>query len=209
MTPYRPARALLCALVALVLAALVAGCGGNPVTQPESHVAENTPALRQLKQQAGIQPCRRATAPVARNGGLPDVTLPCLGGGHAVAMARLRGPMVVNLWAQWCAPCREELPHYEAFARKYAGRVPVLGVDWQDTQPRRALQLAKQTGVTYPQVADVERRIRAVGNALPNLVLVDRRGDVVFQQAVQIHSLTQLERLVRRHLHVAKPEAAA
>ena len=44
---------------------------------------------------------------------------------------------MINLWASWCAPCRDELPHYQAFAEKYAGKVDVLGIDFQETRPTR------------------------------------------------------------------------
>ena len=134
--------------------------------------------------------------------GLAAVTLPCLGGGRGVPMARLRGPMVVNLFAQWCPPCREELPYYQAFAKKYAGKVGVLGVDWSDTRPGLALELAKQSGVTYPLVADPDQQLRAIGNGLPQLILLDRAGTVVYQRGIQIHSTHQLEQLVREHLGV-------
>ena len=132
---------------------------------------------------------------------LPDVTLQPLGRGAAVDLAHVRGPMVINLWASWCAPCRDELPHYQAFAKKYAGQVDVLGVDWQETRTDAAKKLARDTGVTYPLVADPEGRLRT--QVLPKLILVDRDGQVAFQEYVKITSVAQLEKLVRQHLEVA------
>jgi thiol-disulfide isomerase/thioredoxin len=184
----------------LIAAALLAvtGCTSSPATPGEPHVAVDTPALRALKQQAHIAPC--PTTHASATGDLPDVELPCLGGGPDVDPAKLRGPMVINLFAQWCAPCRKELPHYEAFSRKHAGRIAVLGVDWFDFQPGRALQLAKQTGVTYPLVADQGQHIRATGQLLPQVILVDAEGKVVHQEAVEIRSEQQLEKLVGKYL---------
>ena len=117
---------------------------------------------------------------------LPDVTLQPLGSGKPVHLASLRGPMVINLWASWCAPCRHELPEYQAFARKYAGKVDVLGVDWQETRADAARQLARDSGVTYPLVTDPDGRLRS--QALPKLILLDADGRVAFEQYVKIAS---------------------
>jgi cytochrome c biogenesis protein CcmG/thiol:disulfide interchange protein DsbE len=131
---------------------------------------------------------------------LPHVTLQSLGGGKAVDLSALRGPMVVNLWASWCGPCRAELPHYQAFAQKYAGKVGVLGVDWQETRIAKARALARQTGVTYPLVADPGGRLRV--RFLPQVILVDQDGKIAYEQYLQIKSLAQIEKLVKEHLKV-------
>ena len=159
-------------LALLVVAVLAAGCGGG--SGATGHVASDR---------------------------LPDVTLTSLTGGPAVDLGALRGPVVVNLWAQWCAPCRRELPIYESFYRAHHDRVAVLGVDWQDVQADAARQLARESGVTYPLVVDSEPAIRA--NLLPRLVLVDADGQIAYQEYVEIKSLGQLERLVEKHLGVA------
>ncbi|MEO5652334.1 MAG: TlpA disulfide reductase family protein, partial [Marmoricola sp.] len=91
---------------------------------------------------------------------LPEVTLQSLGGGEPVDLRSLRGPLVVNLWASWCVPCRTELPLYAAFAKKYAGRVDVLGIDFQETRVEAALQLARKSGVRYPLLADPDGAVR-------------------------------------------------
>jgi thiol-disulfide isomerase/thioredoxin len=176
-----------------------AGDGSGGVLQTSVDV--DTPALRAAKRQADIAACPSAEGqPV--EGGLPEVTLPCLGGGHDVALAGLRGPLVVNLFAQWCGPCREELPYYQQLHAQ--GAVDVLGVDYQDVLPGKALELAKETGVTYPSLADPGGELRAplrvVG--LPRLLMVDEKGKVVYDDAVAIESYAQLADLVEEHLGV-------
>jgi thiol-disulfide isomerase/thioredoxin len=131
---------------------------------------------------------------------LPDVRLDSLTGGDPVDLGELRGPVVVNLWAQWCAPCKRELPIYEEFYQQHASKVPVLGVDWQDVLADKARALASNSGVTYPLVVDSEPEIHATG--LPRLVLLDSSGRIAFQEYVEITSLAQLERLVEQHLGV-------
>ena len=131
---------------------------------------------------------------------LPETTLQPLGEGKPVDLADLRGPLVINLWASWCGPCRDELPQYQAFSQKYAGSVDVLGIDWQDTRTDKAKALIRQTGVTYPLVTDPEGRLR--NKYLPKLILIDAQGKVVFEKYVKINSVAQLENLVQKHLLV-------
>ena len=133
---------------------------------------------------------------------LPDATLQSLEGGAPVALRDLRGPMVINLWASWCTPCRKELPEYQAFAEKYAGQVDVLGIDFQETRPDAALQLAEETGLTFPLYADPDGKMRAIG--LPKLILLDADGEVAHEAYLKITSVGQLEGLVRTHLGVGE-----
>lgn len=131
---------------------------------------------------------------------LPAVILESFDSGPALDLGTLRGPAVVNLWASWCGPCRKELPHYEAYAKKYAGRVQVIGIDFQDTQKDRARALIERTGVDYPLYSDPDGHLRAVG--LPKVILVDAQGRVTYEKYAAITSLTQLEKLARTHLDV-------
>jgi cytochrome c biogenesis protein CcmG, thiol:disulfide interchange protein DsbE len=202
---------------AVAVLAVVGGCSaepGPPTPVPggagdaaeASAVDVDSPALRRLKQATAVRPCPPSDpsrAPV--DGGLPDITLPCLGGGRDVHLAGLRGkPTVVNLWASWCIPCREELPVLQEFYERADGRVRMLGVDFEDTRPAAALSLLQHTGVSYPQVADFSKAIdRAVGpHPVPTTVLVDASGRVVAKLPLQITSAGQLATFVRQSLGV-------
>lgn len=97
----------------------------------------------------------------------PAVTLPAFAG-PPIALEALRGhPVVLNFWASWCAPCREEAPLLEQVSRAFGPRgLIVLGVDTQDLEgPARAF-LARY-GITYPNGRDpdgtVSRRFGATG----------------------------------------------
>lgn len=203
-------RALAATLVAGVL---LTACA--PTTEAEhddgptaaGYVADvDTPALRKAKAATRIPPCEPGTD--ARvDGGLPDLTLPCLGGGPDVDLGSLRGPMVVNLWAQWCGPCKTEMPIYERFHQRHGDRVAVLGIDFNDQQPAAALALAEASGTSYPQLADPAARligpVVSPSSGLPIHLFVDAEGRLVHQEATPIRSLAQLEDLVREHLEVA------
>jgi thiol-disulfide isomerase/thioredoxin len=200
-----PVAVLAAALLSLT--ACAGGAGGDGSGRPgRAQVDVDTPQLARARQAAGIADCAPGSG-TAVDGGLPAVTLPCLGGGPDVDLSTLEGPIVVNLWASWCGPCRHELPFYQAFSEKHGDRVPVLGVDYQDTQPAAALELARDTGVTYPLLADPQGALdgatplpRVAG--LPFLALVDGEGRVVHREYVEIESERQLTDLVEKYLEV-------
>jgi len=194
----------------LALGLLAMACSSDGAGRPDSDDAGSvagvdvgTAELQAQRAEAGIPACpddvRTGSGPV--DGGLPELTLPCLGGGQDVELSSLRGPLVVNLWASWCVPCRAELPYFD---RLDAAGVPVLGVDFEDTQPDQALALAADAGVSYPSLADVEGTVRAplrvVG--MPTTLFVDRAGQVTATLAQEFTSYEQLVAAVGEHLGV-------
>jgi thiol-disulfide isomerase/thioredoxin len=195
-------RALLVVLAVLLLA----GCQTEQTpskTPAASTVDVDTPALRALKQRIGVDQCK----PGDSRGELPRVTLSCLGGGPDVDLSRLRGPLVINLFAQWCGPCRAEMPYYQQLHRKARGDVRVLGIDYLDTQPARALDLVRRTGVTYPLLADPSGTLRPDFKirGLPGVVMVDANGKVADVEFRVVRSYAELRNLVQRELDVRVP----
>lgn len=72
----------------------------------------------------------------------------------------LRGqPVVVNIWASWCAPCRTEMPLLQDAANTYAGEAVILGVASND-DPGEAKRFLDDLGLTYPNVFDDSGEIR-------------------------------------------------
>lgn len=193
-------------LAVAAAAVLLAGCvpATNTVTSPSASV---TGDLAQARRDAGIADCPESDPDVAaRPDGLPDLTLECLGGGRSVRLAGLRGkPMVINLWAQWCAPCREESPFIRELATKGGDKVFVLGVDYSDPRPELAIEFAGLVGWPQPQVVDPDRRL-APGLRIPGIpvtVFVDADGKVVGRHEGPITSREQLFDLVRSRLGVS------
>ncbi len=126
---------------------------------------------------------------------------PLLAAGEPVDLGALRGPAVINLWANWCGPCRREMPIYQQFHQEHPD-VDVLGIDWRDPAHDRAVAFAHETGVTYPLVVDTSGEV-VRNKVLPRLILVDPSGTVVYSENLEIKSLGQLEKLVRTHLEAA------
>lgn len=202
-------RRSLTALVAVLMVGGLAGCTApqEDTTHPSrSSVDVDTPTLRDMRKAAGVEPCADGGA-TAVDGGLPALTLPCLGGGHDVDLSSLKGPMVVNLWQAFCGPCREEMPALQAFYADHGDQVAVVGIDYQDVQPEAALQLVKKTGVTYPLVADPGGDLNGNGafprvRGLPYLAFVAADGSLAYVGAGGVSSEQELVDLVHEHLGI-------
>ncbi|BCB85677.1 TlpA family protein disulfide reductase [Phytohabitans suffuscus] len=187
---------------AIVLVLAVAGCGGSA----EPLAAE---AASPFADCAALTAPPPAAAPVALAGAgepLPEVTLPCFTGGQEVTVSAIRGPAIVNLWGSWCGPCREELPAFQRFADRAAGKVTVVGIDTRDSRPA-ASSLAADLGVTYPNLFDPSERLRAkLGvTALPATLFVDRDGRVRHLYNSTALDDATLATLAAKHLGVTLP----
>ncbi len=201
-------------LPALVIcAALVGGCSANTPNPKATYTFDPSDApvqvdsaeLRQQKAQAGIDDCPPTSDVATVDGGLPDITLPCLGGGRDVRLAGLReAPTVINFWAQTCGPCRTETPFFQRLHELAGEEVEVIGVDWQDSRPGYALAFADELGLTYPQTADPEAATRAPMRiaALPVTFFVGEDGVVEHTEYGAIDSLADLAGLIEEHLGV-------
>lgn len=125
----------------------------------------------------------KGEATVAVGDPVPDRALPVLGGSGRGSIADYRGRWVlVNLWASWCIPCRQEAPVLDRFARQYRDRdVRVLGINVQDNSDD-ALAFIRDYNVRYPQLRSVgDERSAAFGSTgVPENFLVNPRGRLVF-----------------------------
>jgi len=160
------------ALAALAVAALlvVAGCASREAQRSASAgsstavtppPATEAAEIARLIKAAGLPPCPRSKPEPAREGGLPELTLDCLGAGSGVTLSGLRGtPLVLNVWASWCPPCAQEMPHLNAVHRAAGDRVRFLGVDLLDRR-EQGLAWAMDLEMSFPSVEDPDGVIRA------------------------------------------------
>ena len=111
----------------------------------------------------------------------PEFELPKLGGGGSTSLADYRGQVVVlNFWASWCKPCREESPLLERWHRRIRDRgATVLGVDILDVTGR-AQAFVDEFGLTYPMLKDKDGEgLDKFGVvAYPETFVIDRQGRI-------------------------------
>jgi peroxiredoxin len=110
----------------------------------------------------------------------PDFTLKS-GSGKNLRLRELRGEVVlVNFWATWCGPCRQEMPQLNRLYDQYrqAG-FTLLGVNIDDS-PEAARVLMRKLGVKFPVLFDTDKRVsrRYDVDAMPATLLIDRDGKV-------------------------------
>lgn len=121
----------------------------------------------------------KGEAKIAVGDPVPDKVLPVLGGPGMGSIADYRGHWVlVNLWASWCLPCREEAPELDQFAQQYRDQnTRVLGINVQDNSDD-ALAFLRDFEVQYPQLRSVgNERSDAFGSTgVPENFLVNPRG---------------------------------
>ncbi len=101
--------------------------------------------------------------------------------GENLRLSEYRGDVVmINFWATWCGPCRQEMPLLDELYERY-GRVGfnLLGVNIDDDS-RRAMQMIDELGVSFPVLFDARKEVSKLYNvdAMPVTVLVDREGNV-------------------------------
>ncbi len=86
---------------------------------------------------------------------LPDVEVERFDDGSTISLADIEGPAVVNLWATWCAPCRREIPDFEAVHQSRGDEVRFVGVNIGE-DVARASEFLIEVGATYDQFLDAE-----------------------------------------------------
>jgi thiol-disulfide isomerase/thioredoxin len=106
--------------------------------------------------------------------------------GDRVALSDLEGrPVLIDFWASWCPPCREQHAHVSEVAERYGDRIAVIGV-LVDDSPANALRWMQEQGAVYPTVVEVDDDlteafwIRSTG--LPHLALVDGNRRLVWHR---------------------------
>jgi peroxiredoxin len=150
-------------VVSLILAATSACGGGKPdVKSPGAEGASSNAGPAEVGKPA------------------PDLSMQTVNGKGSVTMESLKGKVaVIDFWATWCGPCKQSFPKLEELAKKYAGKVEVIGVSVDDSKDGVA-EFAKEHGATFPIGWDDGHSIanRWKVGTMPTTYVVDSSGTV-------------------------------
>ncbi|MGB6877322.1 MAG: TlpA disulfide reductase family protein [Candidatus Acidiferrales bacterium] len=132
----------------------------------------------------------------------PDAVPPFLArdiSGGVVSTAALKGKVVIiNFWATWCGPCREEIPELVALQSQYKDTLQIIGVSEDEAPPEQVAKFAQKAGINYPVIMASEAIEKEYGGipALPTSFLVNKDGRIV-QKDVGVYPLDYYNLQVR------------
>lgn len=190
------------ALIALAVVALavVLFVGLRSAPKQNTDIENAAPSTAEVQKAFAGSP-----APLAK---LHDQKDSIIGGSHKAldrTIRDLRGyPVVVNLWASWCTPCRSEFPIFQTTAVDYGRQVGFLGVLIQDKRPS-AERFLREFPLTYPSIDDPSRDVfddlKAAG--VPTTAFFDRKGKLAFLHQGVYRKEADLHQDIRQYLGVS------
>jgi thiol-disulfide isomerase/thioredoxin len=107
--------------------------------------------------------------------------------GKEVSLAALKGKViVVDFWATWCGPCRQEIPGYIEMQKKYEkDGLVIVGVSLDQKGPKVVKKFVEANGMNYTVVMGDDKAVDAFGgfNSIPTTFLINREGRIVHQKS--------------------------
>ncbi|ADI28816.1 TlpA family protein disulfide reductase [Methylotenera versatilis] len=136
---------------------------------------------------------------------LPIVTLNGFSG-NTKKLSSYRGkPLIINVWASWCGPCREEISSLERLSRRFGGKqINVIGISTDD-DASAAAAFIKDSKLTFTNYLDSHVQLENLlgANTIPLTILVDERGRVVEKvRGFQEWDNPETIKLINQKLHL-------
>ena len=140
----------------------------------------------------------------------PDFQLKALDG-TTVRLSDYRGKAILlNFWATWCPPCREEIPWFVDFQKRYSPQgLQVVGISVDNADPKAVMDFIRQRGVNYPVLVADDRVVEEYGGVegLPTTIYIGRDGHVTrFVEGLVGHH--EAERNIQQALATSAPRSA-
>jgi cytochrome c biogenesis protein CcmG/thiol:disulfide interchange protein DsbE len=193
--PLHPSAGLLAALCAVLLAA----CGGSEGASTPDATAKRPDAVSK-----GSAAARLAKAPAALRANAADADTLAGEGEDALKarLAKLEGhPVVVNIWASWCGPCRAEFPFFADAVAEHGDKVAFLGIDFSDDRDS-ANRFLKEIPPGFASIYDPDgaaTRSLGGGRVAPTTFFIGPDGKRVYTKLGGYADAEALEADIRRY----------
>ena len=127
--------------------------------------------------------------------------LSCLDSKSKVMLEGIRGPVVINVFGSWCAPCQQEIP---IFVSLYATKkVSIVGIDVEETNMQAGRNFVIKKGITWPILYDASGVTKSsFGLGVPVTWFLDAKGQVVYRHVGLVRSQSQLNAEVTKYLGI-------
>lgn len=122
-----------------------------------------------------------------------------LADGKTLKFSDLQGRIVlINYWAEWCKPCRKEIPELNALQQQYGDQVQVLGVNFDGIQGDALIKQTNNLGIEFPILTTDPRAQFSVeaSGVLPETLVIDRQG-VYEKVLLGPQTLEQLQTIIK------------
>ena len=107
------------------------------------------------------------------------------------------------MWGTWCAPCRQELPHFGHLLAKYGDKVDVIGIAVEEKNQAVVNKFVKTHGITWPILYDATGSTREkFGPGVPVTAFINKSGKVVYTRYGAFQSTEELELATIKYLGV-------
>jgi len=127
----------------------------------------------------------------------------CLDGSTGAAIKSLRGPMILNVWGSWCAPCKAEIPILRSFYQKAQGKIQLVGVDVEESSIQAGQNFVLKHGITWPNLFDSDSSTREnFGMGVPVTWFIAADGTVVYKMIGPFKNDVELITIASKYLGV-------